>query len=140
MNVRGLIQLHEGRVAHVYFDSLGLATIGVGHLVDERKGGGLPELIIDALLDYDIELHTNELYSALPWVQELDPVRQAVLIDMYFNLRSNLLGFKETLRQFQAGNLDAAAAAMLDSLWAKQVGTRAIRLAEMTRSGQWPTD
>lgn len=140
MNVRGLISLHEGRIAHAYQDSLGFWTIGVGHLVDERKGGKLPEHIIEALLDYDIELHTKELFEQLPWVINLDAVRQAVLIDMYFNLRRRLLGFKETLRQFQAGNWDAAAVAMLDSLWAKQVGVRAIRLSEMTRSGEWPND
>jgi lysozyme len=140
MNVRVLISLHEGRVRHAYQDSLGFWTIGVGHLIDERKGGGLPDSIIDALLELDIHEHTNELFASLPWVRDLDPVRQAVLIDMYFNMRRKLLGFKETLRQFQAGNWDAASAAMLDSVWAKQVGTRALRLSEMTRTGEWPTD
>lgn len=138
MNVRDLIALHEGRVAHAYQDSLGYWTIGVGHLIDERKGGKLPEAIIDALLDLDIHEHANELFSSLPWVRDLDPVRQAVLVDMYFNMRRNLLGFKETLRLFQEGRWDAAANAMLDSRWADQVGIRARRLARMTRTGQWP--
>lgn len=138
MNVRDLISLHEGRVAHAYKDSLGYLTIGVGHLIDQRKGGKLPEHIIDALLDHDIHEHANELFATLPWVRDLDPVRQAVLIDMYFNMRRGLLGFKVTLEHFKASNFAAAADEMLKSTWAKQVGSRALRLAQMTRTGEWP--
>lgn len=138
MNVRELIELHEGRVPYAYSDSLGYLTIGVGHLIDQRKGGRLPEPIIDALLDHDIREHANELFATLPWIRDLDPVRQAVLVDMYFNLRRGLLGFKETLRHFEAGRWDAAADAMLDSKWATQVKSRATRLATMVRTGEWP--
>lgn len=137
-SIRELLTLHEGRVPHAYADSLGYLTIGIGHLIDERKGGRLPDSIIDALFEHDLQEHANELFASLPWARDLDPVRQAVLIDMYFNLRRGLLGFKETLRHFQAGNWDAAATAMLDSKWAKQVKTRATRLAQMTRTGEWP--
>lgn len=138
MNIRSLISAHEGRVPHAYVDSEGYLTIGIGHLIDERKGGRLPDEIIDALFEYDLRTHTSELFAFLPWARELDPVRQAVLVDMYFNLRRGLLGFKETLRHFEAGNWEAAAAAMLDSKWATQVKTRATRLAAMVRTGEWP--
>lgn len=140
MNVRQLIELHEGRVPHAYEDSLGYLTIGIGHLIDQRKGGRLPEPIIDALFEHDFHEHANELFAHLPWARNLDTVRQAVLIDMYFNLRRGLLGFKETLRHFQSGRWDAAAAAMLDSKWASQVKTRATRLATMVRTGEWPNE
>lgn len=138
MNVRQLIELHEGRVPHAYADSLGYLTIGIGHLIDERKGGRLPDPIIDALFEHDIHEHANELFALLPWTRDLDPVRQAVLIDMFFNMRRGLLGFKDTLRHFEAGRWDAAADAMLDSKWASQVKTRAARLATMVRTGEWP--
>ena len=140
MNVRELITLHEGRVGHAYEDSLGYLTIGVGHLIDSRKGGRLPDEIIDVLFEFDLRQHTNELFSVLPWVRDLDSVRQAALIDMYFNLRRGLLGFKETLRHLQAGNWPAAADAMMDSKWAVQVGTRAKRLSKMIRTGIWPDE
>lgn len=140
MNVRELIAMHEGRVPHAYEDSVGMLTIGIGHLIDQRKGGRLPDAIIDALFEHDLHEHANELFAHLPWARDLDPVRQAVLLDMYFNLRRGLLGFKETLRHFQAGHWNAAAAAMLDSKWATQVGKRAERLAQMTRTGAWPDD
>jgi lysozyme len=138
VNVRELINSHEGRIAYAYKDSLGFLTIGVGHLVDGRKGGKLPEHIIDALLDHDIKTHSDDLFKALPWALSLDPIRQAVLIDMVFNLGvTGLLAFKETLRHFQNANWTAAAVAMLDSTWAKQVGRRAAELALMTRTGEW---
>jgi len=138
VNVRQLIEMHEGRVAHAYEDSLGLLTIGVGHLIDERRGGKLPDAIIDALLDLDIQEHAAELFASLPWARDLDPVRQAVLVDMHFNLGRGLLGFKETLRHFQAHEWEAAAEAMMESTWAKQVGARATQLRDMVRTGEWP--
>lgn len=140
-NTRDLLSLHEGRVSHVYQDSLGYWTIGVGHLVDKRKGGKLPDSIIDALLDLDIEDHQTALYEALPWVRDIDPIRQAVLTDMAFNLGvPGLLGFRNTLQAVREGRWDDAASGMLASKWAGQVGRRAARLAGMMRTGLWPTN
>lgn len=139
-NLRSLIELHEGRVPYAYQDSLGFWTVGVGHLIDRRKGGRLPDHIIDALLDYDIERHSAELFEALPWVKDLDEVRRTVLIDMTFNLGiGGLLGFKNTLRAIKENRWEDAAKGMLASKWATQVGSRAVRLADMMRTGQWPT-
>lgn len=143
-SVRSLIELHEGRVPYAYQDSLGFWTIGVGHLIDRRRGGRLPDHIIDALLDYDIEKHRDELFAAQPWVRDLDPVRQAVMIDMAFNLGLEPFdgdGFKDwpiTLKAIRERRWDDAAKAMLASKWATQVGARAVRLADMMRTGQWP--
>jgi lysozyme len=136
-----LLSLHEGRVAHAYQDSLGFWTIGVGHLIDQRKGGKLPEHIIDALLEWDIEEHQRELDAALPWAKELDEVRYYVLLDMAFNLGvRGLTGFVNTLRLIRSGEYEAAADNMLKSLWARQVKSRAVRLSDMMRSGQWPKE
>jgi lysozyme len=139
--VRALIALHEGRVSHAYQDSLGYWTIGIGHLVDKRKGGRLPDHIIDALFDFDLEEHTEPLYRARPWIAQLDEVRHAVLIDMAFNLGvPGLLTFKATLACVQAGDYSQAARQMLKSKWATQVKTRATRLARMMETGQWPAE
>jgi len=136
-----MLSLHEGRIPHAYQDSLGYWTIGVGHLIDKRKGGRLPEEIIDALLDYDIKAHTRPLYEALPWLHRLDEVRQAVLCDMAFNLGVNgLLKWKNTLRFVEQGDYSRAAAAMRSSLWARQVKSRAVRLVKMMETGQWPKE
>lgn len=140
-NVRDLIEFHEGNVPHAYQDSLGYWTIGVGHLIDKRKGGKLPESIVDALLDWDIKEHSRDLFRALPWIMDLDEVRKAVLVDMSFNLGvAGLLQFKNTLAAVKESRWNDAARGMLASRWASQVGARALRLADMMRSGRWPGD
>src|SRR3546814_2848207 len=66
----------EGRIPHAYQDSLGYWTIGVGRLIDKRKGGRLTNVDIDMLLANDIadkiaeisdrsEEHTSELQSRI---------------------------------------------------------------------------
>ena len=143
-DIKGLLTLHEGRVPHAYQDSLGYLTIGIGHLIDQRKGGRLPDHIIDALFEYDLWEHTRALSAAIPWVGQLDAVRHAVLVDMTFNLGPEPFdgdGFKDWpifVGQVRSGQYEAAAANMLSTLWAKQVGERAVRLAEMMRTGLWP--
>jgi lysozyme len=136
--LRSQLSRDEGRIAHVYFDTLGYATIGVGHLVDERRGGKLPEHIIDLLLDWDIEEHEKELVKALPWVNTLDDARKGVLVNMAFNLGvAGLLKFKLTLAAVEAGRYGEAAHQMMQSTWATQVGSRADRLAKQMETGQW---
>lgn len=44
-NRRSLLELDEGRVKCAYRDSLGFWTAGVGHLVDKRRGGKLPDFL-----------------------------------------------------------------------------------------------
>lgn len=144
-NIRELLSLHEGREPSAYPDSLGFLTIGVGHLIDKKKGGKLPEPIIDALLDYDIAEARRLLLSAWPFVAGLDAVRQTVLIDMTFNLGVEPFdhdGFKDWpnfVRQVEARQFALAAQNMRNTQpWASQVGARAERLAKMMESGEWP--
>jgi lysozyme len=128
----------EKKVAHAYQDPLGYWTIGVGHLIDERRGGTLPEFIIDTLLEYDIAQKTRELIAALPWFIELDPPRQGVLVNMAFNLgTAGLLKFAKALGAMRSGSYAEAALHMLDSPWARQVGARAQRLASQMETGVW---
>jgi lysozyme len=68
----------------------------------------------------------------------LDPARQAVLVNMAFNLgASGLLGFGQFLNYVKLGQNDQAAADMLNTEWARQVGARASRLSEQLRTGAW---
>jgi len=133
----------EGRKPYAYPDSLGYLTIGVGHLIDEKKGGRLPDSIIDALLEYDIREATGLLFQYQPWTAQLDPVRQAVLINMVFNMGQEPFdhdGFKDWpnfLAQVQRGDYEQAATNMLSTPWAQQVGMRAQRLAAQMRTGVW---
>ena len=137
-NLRAQLIRDEGSVPHAYQDSLGYWTIGVGRLIDQRKGGKLSEAEIAFLLDNDIARHANELFAAIPWARDLDPVRQGVLINMAFNLGvPGLLKFANTLAAIKARDYDDAAVRMLQSRWADQVGLRAVRLAKQMRTGEW---
>lgn len=132
------LEQEEGRRRSAYQDHLGFWTIGVGRLIDARKGGGLREEEIDLLLANDIEAKRAEVFAALPWARSLDAARQAVVVGMAFQMGTGgLLGFRNTLDAVARGDYDAAARGMLQSLWAKQTPARAFRMAEQMRSGQW---
>jgi lysozyme len=115
----------------VYQDSLGIPTIGVGRNLQDV---GVSEDEAMLLLDNDLLGVFNDLDRECPWWRQMAEERQMVLADMCFNMGiKRLLGFKKTLTAMQGGRYEAAAVEMLDSLWAKQVGKRAITLAEMMK-------
>lgn len=129
----------EGVEPCVYLDSLGLATIGVGRLVDKRKpGAGLRSDEISYLLHNDIDDRIEALTRRLPWFQNLDDARRGALLNMAFQLGTDgLLKFVNTLELIKDGKYDLAAHAMLQSRWAQQTPERAKRMADQMRSGQW---
>ena len=79
------------------------------------------------------------LHANFPWFTQLDGVREAVLVDMCFNLGiAGLLEFKQTLASIEAHDWQRAHDSMLLSKWAKQVGPQAIEDAQMLLNGCWP--
>lgn len=126
----------EDEVLHAYTDSLGFTTIGVGRLIDKRKGGGISHDESMYLLDNDIRRVYAELTTALPWVQHQNDARQNALLNMAFQLGTEgLLEFKLTLAYIQGGHYEMAAQEMLMSKWARQTPERAKRASEAIRSG-----
>jgi lysozyme len=138
VNIVQQLKNEEGSVPHAYQDSLGFWTIGVGRLIDERKGGLLYPDEIDYLLKNDIKRKTDGLNDALPWFHLLDEARQAVLIQMAFQMGvKGLLAFSTTLSHVRVGRYAEAAVAMLESLWARQTPERAARLSKQMETGEW---
>jgi lysozyme len=128
----------EGTESCAYQDSLGYWTIGVGRLIDARKGGGLSNEEIDYLLDNDIKAKTREVLLALPWAARLSEPRRAVLVNMAFQMGTKgLLAFHRTLGSVEDGHYGEAALGMLDSTWAKQTPARAMRLATQMETDEW---
>jgi lysozyme len=128
---------HEGFNSSVYQDSLGYWTIGIGRLVDSRKGGGISKGEAQFLLQNDVVKVRSQLDEYLPWWSRMDEVRQRVLVDLCFNLGiTGLLGFHKTLRLIQEHKFELAAEAMLASRWATQVKRRALRLSQMMATGE----
>jgi len=128
----------EGTESCAYQDSLGYWTIGVGRLIDARKGGGLSNEEIDYLLDNDIKAKTAEVLRALPWMPRLSEPRQAVLIGMAFQMGlKGLLQFKRALGSIEDGQYAEAAVEMLESKWGNQTPERAYRMAQQMETGEW---
>ena len=113
----------------------GNLTIGVGRNLSAK---GLAKKERDFLLDNDVQDATVALEVNFPWSMELDQVRKDALLNMVFNEGiDHLKGFHIAMGSMQARNFRDAAAAFLDSLWARQVGDRAKRLAQQIISGQY---
>lgn len=129
----------EGTVEHAYEDSLGYLTIGVGHLIDKRRGGSIPPHIVEALLQHDITEKTAALYQRFPWVVELDEVRRATLVNMAFQLGvDGLAQFTRAMAYMRNGEYSAAALAFSDSKVAReQTPERWKRHCKQIQSGEW---
>mgnify|MGYP000930691695 FL=1 len=137
-NLAQQLRRDEGIKPSAYQDHLGFWTIGVGRLIDARKGGGLRPDEIEYLLANDIKDRARALLAALPWFGALDDARQGVLLNMAFQLgTAGLLAFKNTLDQVRLGQYKRAAEMMLQSKWATQTPERAARLAKQMESGAW---
>jgi lysozyme len=124
---------HEDLKLTPYRDSVGKLTIGVGRNLDDK---GLSKREALFLLSNDIAEVIHNLNEFLPWWESVSEDRQLVLADMCFNLGiEKLLQFKNMLEAVRQGRYDDAAKHMGQSLWARQVGNRAVRLEEMMIKG-----
>lgn len=122
----------EGRVKQAYQDTEGFWTIGVGHLIDGRKGGGLPDPIIDALLDSDIERVEGQLDKEYPWWRTRTDGAQRALANMAFQLGiGGVSKFNKMLACLQAGDYAGAKNHALDSIWAQQTPNRAKAVTDL---------
>lgn len=130
------IALHEGFKPYIYDDTTGqrlrsgdiiqgTPTFGYGFTSVEQEESLRMLLVRIAQTDTDLR-------AALPWFLNLSDNRQRVLLDMVYNLGlPRLRTFRKTLEAIQAGDWALAATEMLDSKWARQVGSRAHVLANM---------
>jgi lysozyme len=127
----------EGLRLIAYKDSVGLWTIGVGHLLGEVKRMAIiTREEATALLEPDIDSALATAKNLVPSFDGLSDARQRVMVNMAFNLGPNrLFGFKVLLARIAAEDWPGASGAMGNSKWATQVGDRAVRLQEMMVSG-----
>ena len=145
---------HEGLRLQVYQDTLGIDTIGIGRNLKDRgiSKEELDELDIptidhvyeygiteaDAMLlaENDVQIVEEELLRAHPCVEDLDAVRQLVLVDMAFNMGvPRLCKFKKMWNAIHENKFDVASKEMLDSRWANQVKSRSVKLANAMHNG-----
>ena len=147
---------HEGLVLNVYQDSLGIDTIGIGRNLEDRGitdeelayldfpsidavyEHGVTEADARYLAENDVQIVEDELLRAHPCVDRLDSVRQLILVDMAFNMGvPRLCKFQKMWNAIHEEDFANAAKEMLDSRWAVQVKSRAVKLANAMHNGEF---
>lgn len=140
----------EGEKLKSYLDSKGYWTIGVGCLIDPKRGANPAPFGIDlrnggtitaneseALLLKHIAEKAGQLDIALPWWRTLSDNRQRVLMNMVFQMGvAGVMAFKKFIAALKSGDYATAKLQMLDSTWARTDSpARARRLAERMVQG-----
>ena len=147
---------HEGLRLQVYQDTLGIDTIGIGRNLEDRGitdeeldwmdmpsmdavyEHGISEADAMYLAQNDVQIVEEELLRAHPCVEDLDAVRQLVVMDMAFNMGvPRLCKFKKMWNAIHEKKFDLAAKEMLDSRWATQVKSRAVKLSNAMHNGEF---
>lgn len=129
------LKIHEGLRLKPYRDTVGKLTLGIGRNLEDK---GISEQEALFMLNNDVDYFYGQLNKKLTWFKALDDVRQNVLVNMAFNLGvAGLLSFKMTLYAISKGHFNQAATEMLNSVWATQVGQRAIELSKQMVTGKY---
>lgn len=147
------LKRHEGFRAYQYLDTMGIPTIGYGYnlkanpekLTVEQKQlfklNGITEKFASDLLEKRIAILYDRLEDALSFWNELNEARQSVLLNMAFNLGlSGLFKFEKAIRLINQDKYFEAALELLNSIWTKQVKTRALELAYQMATGEFLND
>jgi len=128
----------EGYREKAYKDSLGNWTIGVGHFLGATtRMSVLTAREIYALLDADIAVAKDIVTNLFPTLDpNVEPVRYRVLVNMAFNMgQTTLAKFVRLIAAVAISDWPGAVTSMHQSLWATQVGARAVRLEKMMATG-----
>ena len=129
------LKIHEGMKLKPYKCTAGKLTIGIGRNLEDV---GISEDEANMLLRHDIQEATRQLLHAFPWMDELNDARISAMINFTFNVGiGTVKKFEKALAALKEKNYDEAANQMMKSVWATQVGNRAIEVTEQIRTGEW---
>ena len=139
------LEVHEGNIDHVYRDSRGLLTFGIGHLITSSDpeygkpvGHPVDATRIRTVFKYDANKHLQEAKSLYSNFAQLPEEVQLIVTDMAFNMGcaggKGLAAFKNMKRAVLAKNYVAAASEMQNSRWCGQVGRRCSNLVGRMRA------
>lgn len=126
----------EGVRYSAYQDHLGYWTIGVGRLIDHRRGGRLTPDEVEYLLSNDIRRCLEDIQTE-PWFLALDTDnRRRALVNMRFQLGSRgIRTFRNSLRMIQERRWADAGVNLRRSKWYNQTTKRAERVIRMIENG-----
>ena len=98
------------------------------------RGKALTDDQVNELFRMSLDQALKDAKSYYPEFDKLPEAAKGVLVDMSFNLGlTKLNGFKDLKTALGRGNYNAAADAMIDSAWYRQVKTRGVRLVNIMR-------
>jgi len=99
------------------------------------EDNGISEYEALLLLKNDVDSTLLEItQNNWRWFTEISFRQRQVIVSMVFNMgMPRFKSFKKMIKALEGAEYKKASQEMLDSLWAKQVGARAIELAGMMR-------
>lgn len=130
------VKKHEGYKNHVYLDTLGKRTVGVGHLCVEDFWEDDKEYEEDFLMDIlkkDLQQAIRQANSMCEGLKISEDAK-IIIIEMIFQLGgTGVSKFRKMWQALQQDPPDYAEASvqMLDSRWAKQTPNRAKEMARL---------
>jgi len=130
------IKRHEGFRDRVYLDSEGKPTCGWGHCL--WVGSKVPSEACEAFFKQDLADAVSSFRTIPPvYRRRLNPARARIITEMIYNMNvAKVLQFRRMWEAIEKGDFELSAQEMLQSTWAKQVGQRAVELAEIMRTGK----
>ncbi len=130
-----LIIKHEGLQLKPYKDTIGKVTIGVGRNLTDN---GITEAEAAYLLNNDINSARQSAAKLFNKFEELNEVRQAVLIDLAFNMGyTKLSQFKRFIAAIEKEDFVTASQELKNSAWYNQVGSRGVENCNLILRGTW---
>lgn len=132
---------NEGVRTRPYKDSLGLWTVGVGHLIGDGKNLP-PEMNRDFSQDEVMSMYKDDYAKAekgasqTPGFGKMNEMGKDALTDLAFNMGTSWYKkFPSTSAALARGDGEASASGLTNSLWFRQVGNRGPKVVSMVRTG-----
>ena len=139
-DLKARVRLHEGVRTQMYLDSLGKATIGIGHLIKPHERERYAEGV-EISMDEVEELFEMDLNRAAAGAEslikecighDLPPHIEEVILEMVYQLGTQgVRNFKKFWKALRVKDWKTAASEMKDSRWHKQTTKRCESLAEI---------
>ena len=141
--LKKMIAHHEGTRYRPYQDSLGLWTVGIGHLIGDGKS--LPpewnrefsKEEVQAMFEKDYAHHRAGAAANTPNFDKMTSAMQGAFTDLAFNMGPNWIkakGFKTLEKELKNFNTEGVVASLTNSKWAKQVGERSGHITGLINS------
>jgi len=139
-DVKAMIVRHEGKRNEPYKDSLGLWTVGVGHLIGDGKS--LPAEYNRKFTDAEVMnlfeedfAHHVKIAEKTPSYNKANEKGKAAFIDLAFNMGQWWPKWPSTKKKLEEGDFKGASEGLADSKWYTQVGKRAKEIVSLLAQG-----